>query len=224
MRAILYLMRIIVVIILIFIVYQFSLKFLHENKILKQIIARLETDSRIAQVMVTSVRHDTQANRDSTTIKFLEYDVQGNPLEPKYFTFSGNIIQFQSLVIRFDDLYIERADRLRGKSVYLFWKVFMLDGKNTESYEISKLNEVPAGYRVGKAKNAFEAALWGKFWEYAMPSNAAKRIGIKNAQIEAPGTRFIPGFVYTIVIEHDGGMRIEAANIPAILRGETLEP
>src|SRR5258708_32853809 len=32
----------------------------------------------------------------TTTIKFLEYDVHGKPLTPKYFTFNGNLIQFQT--------------------------------------------------------------------------------------------------------------------------------
>jgi hypothetical protein len=35
-------------------------------------------------------------------------------------------------------------------------------------------------------------------------------MGIKNAQIEAPGTKFVPGLIYTIKIEHDGGLRIDA--------------
>jgi hypothetical protein len=47
-------------------------------------------------------------------------------------------------------------------------------------------------------------------------------VGIKNAQIEAPGTVFIPGMLYTIKIEHDGGMRIDAAKLPEVLRGEKI--
>ena len=45
---------------------------------------------------------------------------------------------------------------------------------------------------------------------------------IKNTQIEAPGTMFIPGMLYTIKIEHDGGMRIDATKIPDILKGEKI--
>ena len=45
-------------------------------------------------------------------------------------------------------------------------------------------------------------------------------MGIKNAQIEAPGTRFVPGMLYTVKIEHDGGMRIDAQTLPLILKGE----
>ena len=63
-------------------------------------------------------------------------------MEPRYFTFSGNIIQFQSLVIRFDDEFVRKGDPLRGRSAYIFWKVFLLDGKNTQEFEITKFNSM----------------------------------------------------------------------------------
>ncbi|MFC1646301.1 hypothetical protein ACFL2Y_03880 [Candidatus Omnitrophota bacterium] len=189
---------------------------------LKDIVSRLEADSRIAEVLVTDVRYDENSRKNKTTIKFLEYDSEGNPLQPKYFTFLGNVIQFQSLVIRFDDLYIRNRDMLRGKSAYLFWKVFMLDGPNTLEYEITKMNKVPLGYKVSDASNPLEEKLWGRFWSYALDPESAKKMGIKNAQIEAPGSVFIPGTLYTIKIEHDGGMRIDAQPLPNILKGERI--
>jgi hypothetical protein len=191
-----------------------------EIRTLKEIIGRLQADSRIAQVMVTQVKLDPKTKKTLTTIKFLEYDSRNKPLAPKYFTFSGNIIQFQSLVIRFDDIYVKGADRLRGKSAYIFWKVFMLAGANTQEYEITHPREVPQGYRLDTAKNRYEQRLWERFWAYALDDPSAKKAGIKNAQIEAPGTRFIPGLIYTIKIEHNGGIRIDCASVPKILEGE----
>lgn len=204
------------------IVVYFSLKQVHENRILEKIISRFEAESRIAEVLVTAVNYDDKTRELYTTIKFLEYDVNGKPLSPKYFTFSGNIIQFQSLVIRFDDIHIRRGDRFKGKSAYLFWKVFMLNGPNTQEYEITKAYQIPEGYRVENEKNVFEKKLWENFWTYALNPKEAQKAGIKNAQIEAPGTTFIPGMLYTIRIEHDGGMRIDATSLPLILRGERI--
>ena len=115
----------------------FTGRWLYRNAVLEQIITRLTADSRVAEVLVTAVNYDEALKRNFTTIKFLEYDGAGQPLEPRYFTFSGNIIQFQSLVVRFDDRFVEAGDRLRGKSVYLVWKVFCLDGfrkSNTLSF------------------------------------------------------------------------------------------
>lgn len=203
-------------------IYRSYIRYVHENKVLKEVISRLEADSRIAEVLVTGVNFEEGSGKTYTTIKFLEYDTKNNPMDPKYFNFSGNIIQFQSLVIRFDDIHVRNSSKLRDKSAYLFWKVFMLDGKNTQEYEIVKAYDIPGGYRLEKEANPFEKKLWAKFWEYALDPERAKSMGIKNAQIEAPGTMFIPGMLYTIRIEHDGGMRIDTQKLPAILRGETI--
>ncbi|MFA5059590.1 MAG: hypothetical protein WC676_03085 [Candidatus Omnitrophota bacterium] len=213
--------RFIIIVLAVFLIYQYAAKYFHENKILKEMVARLEADSRGAQVLVTNVSFDEQTGRNLTTIKFQEFDAQQKPLAPKYFTFSGNLIQFQSLVIRFDDIRIRQADKFRGKSAYLFMKVFVLDGKNTQVFDIAKVNEVPLGYQIDGASH-FEKRLWERFWGYALNADQAKDMGIKNAQIEAPGTVFVPGTLYTIKIEHDGGLRIEAQALPEILKGERI--
>jgi len=202
--------------------YELFQKYLNENAILKKIITRLEADSRVAEVLVTGVNFNEEDQKMYTTIKFLEYDSKGQAMRPRYFTFSGNIIQFQSLVVRFDDQFVRQGDVLKGKSAYLFWKVFMLDGKETQEYEITKINEVPRGYQIEGMDNMVEMKFWAKFWEYALNPAQAKLKGIKNAQIEAPGAMFAPGHLYTIKIEHDGGLRIDAAPLSPILQGENI--
>lgn len=193
-----------------------------ENQILKQIVGRLEAESRIAEAVVVDVNFDPIMSKHKTTIKFLEYDTLGRPLEPKYFTFFGNIIQFQSLVVRFEDIHVEQADGLRGRSAYLFWKAFFLDGPNTQEYEITKLNDIPQGYKIPGAESPYERGFWSNFWSHALDPRSAKASGIKNAQIEAPGTKFVPGMIYTLKIEHDGGIRIDSSPIPVILKGEKV--
>src|SRR3989338_11556876 len=205
-----------------FIFYEFYYKNVLENKVLKAMVERLQADSRVAEVAVTNVEYNPLTSRHMTTIKFLEFDTRGQPLEPKYFTFAGNIIQFQSLVVRFDDSFVRNADALRGKSAYLFWKVFMLGGERTQEYPVTNVNEVPAGYKIEGPRNSFETEVWRNFWQYALDPERAKLKGIKNAQIEAPGTQFVPGLIYTLRIEHDGGIRIDAHRIPDVLRGERV--
>src|SRR3990167_8514799 len=144
-----------------------------ENHLFKKVIERLTADSRVAEVIVTDVKRDSKTKKTYTTIKFLEYDTKLNPLEPKYFSFSGNIIQFQSMVIRFDDFYIKKGHPLKGKSAYLFMKAFMLTDKGAETFEITKINEIPSGYEAADVKNAFEERLWKRFWEYAQIGRAS---------------------------------------------------
>ena len=201
---------------------QFYQRYVFEKEILKKIIERLQADSRIAEVIVTDVKYNPVINRHMTTIKFLEYDAKGEPLQPRYFTFSNNIIQFQSLVVRFEDEFVMSGDKFKGRSVYLFWKAFVLDGAATEEYVIAPVDEVPDGYKIDGPYYDLEEEIWRDFWEYALDSEKAVMKGIKNAQIEAPGMKFIPGMLYTLKIEHDGGIRIDAHRIPAVLRGEDL--
>ena len=148
-----------------------------EKAILKKVIERLSADSMVAEVTVTEVKRDPQTRNTYTTIKFQEYDSRSNPLPPKYFTFSSNIIQFQSLVIRFDDFYVQSGHPLKGKSAYLFLKAFALKDKDTEVFQISRIDEVPEGYRTDREVSAFEKRLWQEFWKYALEPKAAKRSG-----------------------------------------------
>lgn len=193
-----------------------------ENRILRQVIERLSADSRAAEVLVTKSEYDEVKKKIKTTIKFLEFGALGNELPAKYFTFEGNIIQFQSLVVRFEDRLVKAGDRVRGKSAYLFMKAFVLDGTHTQVFEITPSESIPSGYKIPGKETRLENELWKEFWDYALDPKKRERAGIKSAQIEAPGSLFRPGTIYTLRIEHDGGLRIDAAPIPAILKGETM--
>ncbi len=198
-------------------------RWLEEWRVLRKVVERLSADSRAAEVIVTKTELDEATKKVRTTIKFLEFDAKGAPLEPKYFTFQGNVIQFQALVVRFQDDFVKHGDKLRGKSAYLFMKAFVLDGAKTQEFNITETNQIPAGYKLPSGKTSeYETKLWNEFWTYALDPKERSRAGIKNAQIEAPGSLFLPGTIYTLKIEHDGGIRIDAQPVPEILKGENL--
>ena len=197
-------------------------KRIEENQVLRKMVERLSADSRIAEVLVTQSRYNEETQKIETTIKFLEYDAEGQPLTPRYFTFQGNIIQFQSLVIRFEDAFVKAGDKLRGKSAYLFLRAFILDDAHSQVFQLTDTHTIPDGYKIPGAESEFEKKLWEEFWNYALDPQARERAGIKNAQIEAPGSMFLPGTIYTLKIEHDGGLRIDTQPVPEILKGEKV--
>ena len=98
----------------------------------------------------------------------------------------------------------------------------MLDGPRTQEFPITKVDEVPGGYKIPGRMSGFENRFWREFWRYALNEEKAKTAGIKSVQIEAPGVVFIPGYLYTIHIEHDGGLRIDAKALEPILKGEKI--
>ena len=195
---------------------------LDREHVYRQMLDRLQAESRAAQVLVTAVNFDEKTQKNTTTIKFVEVDSSGEPMPPKYFTFRGNLIQFQSLVVRFEDKFVASGDRFKGKSVYLFWKVFMLDGARTQEFPITLVDEIPGGYKIPGKAGGVENRFWKDFWHYAFDETLARNAGVKSVQIEAPGVSFIPGYLYTIHIEHDGGLRIDAKPVEPILRGEKI--
>ncbi len=195
---------------------------IEEARVMKKMIERLSADSRIAEVLVTKSEYDETTKKVKTTIKFLEYASDGSALSPHYFSFQGNLIQFQSLVVRFQDKFVKSGDPLRGKSVFLFMKAFVLDGDKTQSFDITQPETIPEGYRVSRKISEFERKVWARFWRYALDPSERDHMGIKNAQIEAPGSLFLPGTIYTLKIEHDGGIRIDTRPVPDVLKGEKL--
>lgn len=98
----------------------------------------------------------------------------------------------------------------------------MLDGKNTQEYVLTPVDQIPAGYKLSEVDSIYEKSIWEEFWATALDPETRKAKGVKNAQIEAPGTVFIPGYIYTINIEHDGGLRIDVTPISPILVGEKV--
>src|ERR1700722_4826263 len=135
----------------------------NQEHVYQQMLDRLQAESRVAQVLVTAVNYDEASGRNETTIKFVEVDSTGHALPPQYFTFSGNLIQFQSLVVRFEDKFVAAGDRFKGRSVYLFWKVFMLDGPQTQEFPITQVDEIPGGYKVPGRASGFENRFWRDF-------------------------------------------------------------
>ena len=196
--------------------------FLERERVLRQVVERLSADSLVAEVLVTKSEYAEVSKKIKTTIKFLEYGSDAKPLEPRYFSFSGNLIQFQALVVRFQDELIKSGNRLKGKSAFIFLKAFVLDGAETQVFDITRHAEIPRGYKIPGVVSEFERELWREFWSYALDSAKREAAGVKSAQIEAPGSLFLPGSIYTLRIEHDGGLRIDTRSVPEILKGEKL--
>ena len=196
-----------------------------EIRRLARVVERLEAETRRAQVIVTKQGVNPATGRLETTLKFMETGPGGDPLPPRYFTVEGDVVYFDALVIRFEREYVERGDALRGKSICLFRRVFGEHQAPEEGFPVDRAagaGEVPDVYRVNPDPTPFERELWKEFWRYAADPAAARAKGVRVIQGEAVYTRFIPGNLYTLTLDHGGGLSIKVEPIPAILRDELI--
>jgi hypothetical protein len=194
-----------------------------ETEILRKIVSRLTAEEKVAEVWVEEYLTAQGGDLEKIRLKILEYDSLGKPLKPIFCDFSVNdIIHFEALVVRLNDELVMDGE---GKSIYLFRRAYALNDKgNTyEACTINKPMEVPQGYKIpGSDSRAsqIERKTWALFWKYALDEKSREAAGVKNAQIESPATRFIPDKIYRLILEHDGGLRIQASDVPQILKGE----
>ena len=185
-----------------------------ENQRLREILSRLGTEYRIADVVVTG-QEGPPGRARRTTFRFQEYDRDGNALEPRAFTIAGDVGYFDALVLKFDDTYVGAADPLRGRSLHLFRRVFGEYQAPADAWLLDPASPdgVPAPMRLGLG--SFETELWASFWTLAADPDAAAKQGVRVAQGEAVYTRLEAGHTYRLTIEADGGLNIRPAPLVA---------
>src|SRR5687767_13995579 len=71
-----------------------------DKKQLEQIVERLSTEKRVADVLVTDQK--TVDGKLQTTLLFVEYAKDGSTLPPKSFTIEGKMVHVNAMVIKFD--------------------------------------------------------------------------------------------------------------------------
>jgi hypothetical protein len=180
-----------------------------KTKTIRSISSRLKTRSRTADLLVMNVIFDESQKKLRTGIRFTECDVNNRPLEPKVFHFDGNMIQIQSLIINLDGIIMENGDYLKDRNVYLFWKAFLPDGRETKQIELTAINAVPSAYGLKEAEVNNEEKLWKGIWKYALDESNSGNIMMKNVNIDTQDRVFIPGTLYRITIKEDGSLKVD---------------
>ncbi len=176
----------------------------------QQVVARLDAEYRVAQVIVRDQTTDASGQLQ-TTIEFRELDRQGNPLPPVTATLSGAEAYFEALVVKFENKYVEQGEALRGKSIILFRRMFGSATAPDAGVPIDPAasDGVPSLYRVAASPSDMEIRLWARFWYYANhPREAQDQFGVRVMQLEAVGTRVYPNMTYELNVENDGGINL----------------
>lgn len=174
-----------------------------ESDIERRIASQLAETSRRADLLISEVSFDENAGKVRVNAKFTEYDIQGEPLEPDYITFDGDVLQIQSMAIKLKDLEAPASPLFTGKVIFIFWKIFLPEGDSTRIQELTPMNTVPEAYALSPGDPA-EVSVWKNLWDYTLALSASDNVKISNVSIKAPGKIFIPGTVYELKIDTRG--------------------
>lgn len=180
----------------------------------------LEHTERRARIEVLRQETDLQGKLQ-TTIRFTETDANGKSISTsRDVTLPGQEVYFDTLVIKFDDHFVERDDPLKGHALLLFRRIFSSTMRPEEGFPIDAEGEAPEIYAGRQARGGFERDLWTRFWELANDEQLAKEQGVRAIHGDAPYMRLESGRSYEILLRSTGeviitpGTRIANAETP----------
>jgi hypothetical protein len=169
-----------------------------EKQKLEAYLTILERVERHARVEVLRQARDPQGNLQ-TTIPFTETDSNGKPISvSRDLTLPGQEVYFDTLVIKFDDHFIEQSDPLKGHALMLFRRIFSSTMRAEDGFVIDAEGQAPEVYTNREVGNGFERELWKRFWELANDETLAKEHGVRAIHGDAPYMRLEPDRVYEI--------------------------
>jgi len=188
-----------------------------QNQDLQQIRQRLETQRRVAKILVTDQKiFDGQMK---TTLLFVEYGRNDSELSPRRFTIDGDEAHFDAEIVKFKDQYVESGDPFRGQSIILFVRVYGVDQAPDAGFLIDAPGSIPEVYRDQDPRlSSFERDLWKNFWNLYNDRDAREARGIRGLDGEGLYGQFLPGHVYTITLRADGDGTIQEQPLDSIFK------
>ena len=184
---------------------QETIRKLEQEKLrLEAFLKILKRIDRRARVEVLRQERDPQGKLQ-TTIRFTEIDDTGKPVTMfRDLTLPGQEIYFDTLVIKFDDHFVERSDPLKGQALMLFRRIFSSTMRAEDGFVIDADGQTPAIYAERNTLSGFEKDLWKRFWEVANNEKMAKERGVRAIHGDAPYMRMEPGRVYEVCLRSTG--------------------
>jgi hypothetical protein len=193
-----------------------------KNELLRNLVTRIETDKRVAQVIVTDQR--VVDGKTETTLLFSEYKrgTSSELLPSKRFVLEGTGAHIDAYVIQFEGKYVEANDPLRGHGVALFKRVFGDNQAPTGGYVLDSPGEVPEVYKdkdLDPKQAELEQGLWKDFWRLADDPAYRAQWGVKLAYGGSVfREEFKKGFVYTITLSPVGGLKLESEKMNPLMQ------
>lgn len=172
---------------------------------LEQVVARLTTDKRVADLLVTDQKQVGDTTR--TTLLLVEYDRNGKAMAPREFVIEGTTAHVEAMVIEFEKDFVMAGDPLKGHAIALFTRIFGDQQTPASAERIDTPGKVPAFYRsTDPAVAKFEIGLWEQFWTLESDPKLREKHGVKVAVGKGVWGPFEPDQLYTITLTPDGNL------------------
>jgi hypothetical protein len=188
-----------------------------EKQLLERVVQRLSDEKRVADVLVTDQK--TVDGVIHTTLLFVEYARDGQPLPAKSFEIVGKQAHIDAMVIKFDRHFVSEGDPLRGHSIALFQRLYGDHESPADAARIDQPGVIPHVYRGADPRvTEFELDLWKNFWRLAEDPGYREEKGVRIANGQGVWGPFQPDQLYTITLESDGGLNIQSEPLRGIYR------
>jgi len=181
-----------------------------EKRQLEQIIQRITTERRLAEVLVQETKMVDGVRE--TRLLFVQYARdQKTALVPREFVVRGEAVHVDAMVVKFDRSFVFAGDKLKGCSIALFTKIYGDHQTPEAGSTIDTPGAPPAVYAgADPAAAAFEAKLWKDFWRLAEDENFRKENSVRVAYGDGKWWLPKPGVLYTLTIEPDGDISLNS--------------
>jgi hypothetical protein len=197
---------------------QARVKLESDKKELENVVSRLEGEKRIADVLVAR-QENVEGAGIQTTLLFVEYDRNGQPMPAKSFVIAGTTAHLDAMVIKFDHDFVSKSDPLRGHSIALFTRIYGDSQAPSSAQLIDQPGTIPDVYRGADPKvSAFELALWKDFWKLYEDDAYRKAKGVRALGGHGVWGPFELGKLYTVTIESDGGLNMTSEPLKGIYK------
>ncbi len=175
-----------------------------EKQRLEAYLKVLKHLDRRARVEVLRQVRDQQGSLQ-TTIRFTEIDSAGKPVNvSRELSLPGQEVYFDTLVIKFDDHFVEQGDPLKGRALMLFRRIFSSTMRAEDGFVIDREGQAPEIYAGRQSPSDFEKELWKRFWELANDEKLAKEHGVRAIHGDAPYMHLEPDRVYEVSLRSTG--------------------
>lgn len=189
-----------------------------EKRELEQIVTRLSTENRVADILVSAQETDAKGVMH-TTLLFVEYDKAGAPLPARSFTIEGNTAHIDAMVIKFERGFVAQDDALRGHSIALFTKIYGDKQSPADAAMIDSPGKIPDIYRSTDPRiSEFETGLWNDFWKLYDDQSLREAKGVRALGGHGLWGPFQPQRLYTITLESAGGLSMTSEPLKGIYR------